>query len=84
MSNMPARKKFWLSFAASCLLLACIGVALNGWLVAVLAVFVLMALSIQVAFNKAYPAIAGAYGGAVVGLGLALVFMLFGPVAFYG
>ena len=84
MNNMPMCKKFWLSFAASCFLLACIGIALHDWLVAVLVVFVLMALSVHVAFNKKYPAIAGSYGGAVVGLGLALAFLFFGPLAFYG
>lgn len=80
---MGLRKIFWTSFIVSSLVTFGAGILLHDWLVAVLVAFVVMALFIHMAFNKKRPVIAGGYGGAVVGLGTALLFIFFGPVQFY-
>lgn len=61
-----------------------LGIVLHNWLAAILVIFVCMAFSISVAFNKNKPLIAGTYGGVVTGTGLSLLFLLFGPIQFYG
>jgi uncharacterized membrane-anchored protein YitT (DUF2179 family) len=80
---MGLRKIFCISFIVSSLMAFGAGIILHDWLVAVLVVFVVMMPSIHVAFNKSRPLIAGGYGGAVAGLGIALLFIFFGPIKFY-
>ena len=84
MNNVTSAKAFWIPFLASSLVMLGVGVSLHDWLAALLIVFICLALSIGVAFNKCRPRIAGAYGGAVTGLGLSLLFLFFGPIQFYG
>ncbi|WP_045857956.1 hypothetical protein [Teredinibacter purpureus] len=79
-----SKKEFWLSFIVLLLVMFSTGVALHDWLAAILVVFVTMSFAIGVAFNKDKPRMAGAYGGAVAGLGISLLFLFFGPIQFYG
>ncbi|WP_028886840.1 hypothetical protein [Teredinibacter turnerae] len=80
---MSDRKKFWIYFVISSFVACGVGVALYDWMAAVLLVFVVLVLFINIAFNKKNPALAGAYGGLVTGLGVSLLFIFFGPVQFY-
>lgn len=80
---MNDRKKFWIFFIISSFAACAVGFALYDWLVAILLVFVVLVLFINIAFNKKNPALAGAYGGLVSGLGVSLLFIFFGPVQFY-
>ena len=84
MNKMQSTREFWVPFLAASLVMFGLGIVLHTWLAVILVIFVCMALSISVAFNKKRPSIAGAYGGAVTGMGLSLLFLFFGPIQFYG
>lgn len=77
-----APNTFWRSLGVVSPIVFAIGIILHDWLVALFVAFFLVAWS-PVIFKTDEQRGLGVYCGIILGLGLAIAFIVFGPVKFY-